>query len=44
MDCVVFRLSWGITQVADTRYEAVIIVGRILIGLGVGNFTVTSLL
>ncbi|KAK9319803.1 general substrate transporter [Lipomyces orientalis] len=34
----------GIVQVADTHFEAVIIVGRILIGLGVGQFTVTSLL
>lgn len=39
-----FVLAGGVTQVADTRYEAVLIVGRILIGLGVGNFTVTSLL
>ncbi|PYI04454.1 hypothetical protein BO78DRAFT_171940 [Aspergillus sclerotiicarbonarius CBS 121057] len=33
-----------IAQVVDTHYEAVIIVGRILIGLGVGQFTATSLL
>ncbi|KAL3440167.1 general substrate transporter [Aspergillus insuetus] len=37
-------LAGGIAQVADTHYMAVIIVGRILIGLGVGQFTVTSLL
>ena len=37
-------LIGGIAQVADTHYEAVIVVGRILIGLGVGQFTVTSLL
>ncbi|PYH94033.1 MFS general substrate transporter [Aspergillus ellipticus CBS 707.79] len=37
-------LVGGIAQVADTHYEAVVIVGRILIGLGVGQFTVTSLL
>ena len=37
-------LLGGVAQVADTHYEAVIIVGRIFIGLGVGQFTVTSLL
>lgn len=37
-------LVGGITQVADSHYEAVITVGRIMIGLGVGQFTVTSLL
>lgn len=37
-------LSGGICQVADTQYEAIIVVGRLLIGSGVGNFTVTSLL
>ncbi|KAE8141266.1 general substrate transporter [Aspergillus pseudotamarii] len=37
-------LCGGIAQVADTHFEAVIIVGRILMGLGVGQFTVTSLL
>ncbi|KAH8649995.1 general substrate transporter [Xylariales sp. PMI_506] len=39
-----FVLAGGICQVADTRIEGVIVLGRILIGLGVGNFTVTSLL
>ncbi|KAJ5698569.1 hypothetical protein N7462_000574 [Penicillium macrosclerotiorum] len=39
-----FVLAGGIAQVADTHFEGVIVVGRILIGLGVGNFTVTSLL
>lgn len=39
-----FVLAGGITQVADTNIEGVIVLGRILIGLGVGNFTVTSLL
>lgn len=39
--CILFG---GIAQVADTTYEAIIVVGRILIGLGVGQFTVTSLL
>ncbi|KAI3557897.1 hypothetical protein CABS02_02079 [Colletotrichum abscissum] len=35
----------GICQVADTiSSEALLVVGRILIGLGVGQFTVTSLL
>ncbi|KAH7018763.1 general substrate transporter [Ilyonectria destructans] len=37
-------LVGGIAQVADSNYEAVITVGRIMIGLGVGQFTVTSLL
>ncbi|CAI7566453.1 unnamed protein product [Penicillium manginii] len=37
-------LAGGITQTADTHIEGVIVLGRILIGLGVGNFTVTSLL
>lgn len=37
-------LVGGIAQIADTRYEAVIIVGRILIGLGMGQCTVTCLL
>ena len=39
--CILFG---GIAQVADTNHEALIVVGRILIGLGVGQFTVTSLL
>jgi sugar porter (SP) family MFS transporter len=37
-------LLGGIAHVADTHYESVLIVGRILVGLGVGQFTVTSLL
>ncbi|RDH28528.1 general substrate transporter [Aspergillus welwitschiae] len=37
-----FVLAGGVTQVADTNIEGVIVLGRILIGLGVGNFTVTS--
>lgn len=37
-------LIGGIAQVADTNHEAVITVDRILMGLGVGQFTVTSLL
>ncbi|KAJ5102555.1 hypothetical protein N7532_003084 [Penicillium argentinense] len=37
-------LAGGATQTADTHIEGVIVLGRILIGLGVGNFTVTSLL
>lgn len=38
-------LVGGICQVADTiHHQAIIVVGRILIGLGVGQFTVTSLL
>lgn len=39
-----FVLAGGITQVADTNVMGIIVMGRILIGLGVGNFTVTSLL
>ncbi|KAF4472355.1 hypothetical protein FALBO_740 [Fusarium albosuccineum] len=39
-----FILFGGIAQVADTNHEAVIVVGRVLIGLGVGQFTVTTLL
>lgn len=37
-------LGGGIAQVADTHFEGVIVLGRVFIGLGVGNFTVTSLL
>lgn len=38
-------LVGGIAQVADTiHHQAIVSVGRILIGLGVGQFTVTSLL
>ncbi|KEY69586.1 hypothetical protein S7711_06215 [Stachybotrys chartarum IBT 7711] len=37
-------LLGGVAQVADTNHEIVIVVGRILIGLGVGQFTVTTLL
>ncbi|OJJ51544.1 hypothetical protein ASPZODRAFT_138629 [Penicilliopsis zonata CBS 506.65] len=37
-------MAGGLAQVADTHYEAVIVIGRILIGLGIGQFTVTSLL
>jgi sugar porter (SP) family MFS transporter len=38
-------LIGGICQVADTIYvDAIVTVGRILMGLGVGQFTVTSLL
>ncbi|KAH6665924.1 general substrate transporter [Halenospora varia] len=37
-------LLGGIAQVADTHYEAVTVVGRVVIGLGVGAFAVTSLL
>ncbi|KAF9895322.1 hypothetical protein FE257_000226 [Aspergillus nanangensis] len=37
-------IAGGVAQVADTHYEGVIVLGRILIGLGVGQFTVTSLL
>ena len=37
-------LGGGIAQVADTHFEGVIVLGRLLIGLGVGMFTVTSLL
>ena len=39
-----FILLGGIAQVANTHYEGVLVVGRILIGLGVGQFTVTTLL
>jgi len=34
----------GIAQVADTNHESVIVVGRVIMGLGVGQFTVTTLL
>lgn len=37
-------LLGGIAQVADTNHEAVIGVGRAVMGLGVGQFTVTTLL
>ncbi|KIV80999.1 hypothetical protein PV11_08453 [Exophiala sideris] len=37
-------LAGGIAQIADNGIEGVIILGRIFIGLGVGQFTVTSLL
>ena len=37
-------LGGGIAQVADKNIEGVIVLGRILIGLGVGQFTATSLL
>lgn len=37
-------LAGAVAQVADTHYEGAIILGRILIGVGVGQFTVTSLL
>ncbi|KPM43799.1 hypothetical protein AK830_g2749 [Neonectria ditissima] len=37
-------LVGGIAQVSDNHHEPVITVGRILMGLGVGQFTVTSLL
>lgn len=37
-------LVGGIAQVSDNHHEAVITVGRIMMGLGVGQFTVTSLL
>ena len=40
----VIILAGGIVQVADTHYEGVIVFGRILIGIGMGQFTVTSLL
>lgn len=39
-----FILVGGIVQVADTNYEAVLAVGRVLIGVGMGQCTVTSLL
>lgn len=37
-------LAGGIAQIADNGIMGVIVLGRILIGLGVGQFTVTSLL
>lgn len=37
-------LLGGIGQVADTNHEAVIVAGRVVMGLGVGQFTVTTLL
>lgn len=37
-------LLGGIAQVADTNHEGVIVLGRVVIGLDVGAFTVTSLL
>lgn len=37
-------LLGGVAQVADTNHEAVIAVGRAVMGLGVGQFTVTTLL
>lgn len=37
-------LGGGIAQIADRGSMGVIVLGRILIGLGVGQFTVTSLL
>ncbi|KAI9154722.1 putative glucose transporter rco-3 [Paramyrothecium foliicola] len=37
-------LLGGIAQVADTNHEGVIVAGRIVMGLGVGQFTVTTLL
>ncbi|CAI6039303.1 unnamed protein product [Clonostachys chloroleuca] len=37
-------LLGGVAQVADTNHEAVIVVGRVVMGLGVGQFTVTTLL
>lgn len=37
-------LGGGIMQVADTHFEAVLTAGRILIGIGMGQCTVTSLL
>lgn len=37
-------LAGGIVQVADTGYEVVLAVGRVLIGVGMGQCTVTSLL
>lgn len=39
-----FSIAGGIVQVADTHYESVLVVGRIWIGIGVGQFTATSLL
>jgi sugar porter (SP) family MFS transporter len=37
-------IAGGVAQVADTGIEGIIILGRILMGTGIGNFTVTSLL
>ncbi|VUC31934.1 unnamed protein product [Clonostachys rosea] len=37
-------LLGGIAQVADTNHEGVIVAGRVVMGLGVGQFTVTTLL
>lgn len=37
-------LLGGIAQVADNHHESVIVVGRVVMGLGVGQFTVTTLL
>lgn len=37
-------IAGGVCQAADTNHEGVIVLGRIFIGLGVGQFTVTSLL
>lgn len=37
-------IGGGIAQVADNGIEGVIVLGRILVGLGIGNFTVTCLL
>ncbi|KAL4894861.1 general substrate transporter [Aspergillus ambiguus] len=39
-----FSIAGGIAQVSDTHYEGVLVLGRILIGIGVGQFTATSLL
>jgi sugar porter (SP) family MFS transporter len=39
--CILFG---GVAQVADTTYESVLVFGRILIGLGMGQCTVTCLL
>jgi sugar porter (SP) family MFS transporter len=37
-------IAGGIAQVADNGIEGVIVLGRILVGMGIGNFTVTCLL
>jgi MFS family permease len=37
-------LLGGVAQVADTNHEGVIVAGRVVMGLGVGQFTVTTLL
>lgn len=37
-------LLGGIAQVADTNHEGVIVAGRVIMGIGVGQFTVTTLL